>query len=81
LVHRDGRRTIEVRPSVRLRIVYEPSDEGGYTADVPALPGCISEGDTLEEARRHIREAIDLYLEPIEDEPLADGVVVEELAV
>jgi predicted RNase H-like HicB family nuclease len=61
--------------------VYEPSDDGGYTAYVPALPGCISEGDTLEEARRHIREAIDLYLEPIDDEPVAEGVVVEELAV
>jgi predicted RNase H-like HicB family nuclease len=58
---------------VRLKIVYEPSDEGGYTAYVPALPGCISEEDTLEEARRHIREAIDVYLEPIEDEPLAGG--------
>jgi predicted RNase H-like HicB family nuclease len=61
--------------------LYEPSDEGGYTAFVPVLPGCISEGDTLEEARRHIREAIDLHLEPIEDEPVAEGVVVEELAV
>jgi predicted RNase H-like HicB family nuclease len=66
---------------VRLRIVYEPSDDGGYTAHVPALPGCIPEGDTLEEARRLIREAIDLYLEPIEDEPAAEGVVVEELAI
>jgi predicted RNase H-like HicB family nuclease len=59
---------IETRPSVRLKILYEPSDEGGYTAYVPALPGCISECDTLEEARRHIREAIDLYLEPIRSE-------------
>jgi predicted RNase H-like HicB family nuclease len=66
---------------VRLKIVYEPSDDGGYTAYVCALPGCISEGDTLEEARRHIREAIDLYLEPIEDEPVAEGVVVEEVVV
>jgi predicted RNase H-like HicB family nuclease len=66
---------------VRLRIMYEPSDEGGYTAYVPALPGCISEGGTLEDARRNIREAIELYLEPVEDEPLAEGVVVEEVAV
>jgi predicted RNase H-like HicB family nuclease len=66
---------------VRLRIVFEPSEEGGYAAYVPALPGCISEGDTLEEARRNIREAIELYVEPIEDEPVAEGVVVEELAV
>jgi predicted RNase H-like HicB family nuclease len=66
---------------LRLRIVFEPSDEGGYTVHVPELPGCVSEGDTLDEARQNIREAIDLYLEPVEEEPLGEGVVVEELAV
>jgi predicted RNase H-like HicB family nuclease len=66
---------------VRLRIIFEPSDEGGYSVYVPELPGCISEGDTLDEARRNIREAIDLYLEPVEEEPLREGVVIEELAV
>jgi predicted RNase H-like HicB family nuclease len=64
-----------------LRIVYEPSDEGGYTALVPALPGCISEGDTLEEAKSNIREAIALYLEPVEEQSAIEGVVVEEIAV
>ncbi len=51
-----------------LKILYEPSDEGGYTVYVPALPGCISEGDTTEEALKNIREAIELYLEPVEDD-------------
>lgn len=51
-----------------LRVILEPSDEGGYTVFVPALPGCISEGDTEEEALTNIREAIELYLEPIEDD-------------
>ena len=46
----------------------EPSDEGGYTTIVPALPGCISEGDTKEEALVNTREAIELYLDPIEDD-------------
>ena len=41
-----------------LKAVFEASAEGGYTAFVPALPGCISEGDTLEKARQNIREAI-----------------------
>lgn len=45
------------------KIVFEPSDEGGFTALVPELPGCISEGDTLEEAQRNIEEVIALYLE------------------
>ena len=53
---------------MKLRIILEPSVEGGYTVVVPALPGCISEGDTREEALENIREAIALYLEPIEDD-------------
>ena len=53
---------------MRLRNILEPSDEGGYTVIVPALPGCISEGDTREEAMKNIQEAITLYLEPIEDD-------------
>ena len=53
---------------MQLRVVVEPSDEGGFTAYVPALPGCISEGDTREEALANIREAIELYIEPVEDD-------------
>ena len=53
---------------MNIRIVLEPSEEGGYTVYVPSLPGCISEGDTREEAIENIKEAIDLFLEPIEDE-------------
>jgi predicted RNase H-like HicB family nuclease len=53
---------------MNLRIILEPSEEGGYTAVVPALPGCISEGDTRDEALANIREAIALYLEPVEDD-------------
>ena len=40
-----------------------PSDGGGYTAYVEELPGAISEGDTLEEARENLRDAIELLLE------------------
>ena len=49
---------------VTLKVVLESSDEGGFTAYVPALPGCISEGETRDEAMANIREAIELYLEP-----------------
>ena len=52
---------------MNFRVVLEPSEEGGFTAVVPALPGCISEGDTREEALANVREAITLYLEPVED--------------
>ena len=66
-------------PQMRLRVVLERSDDGGFTAYVPALPGCISEGETEEEALANIREAIELYLEPAEDESRlpADARVVE----
>ena len=47
---------------MNVKVVLEPSDEGGYTLHVPALPGCISEGETREKALRNIREAIELYL-------------------
>lgn len=66
---------------MQLRIVFQPSDEGGYTVFVPALPGCISEGDTLQEARDNIREAITLYLEPAEETPLPEHGIVEEILV
>jgi predicted RNase H-like HicB family nuclease len=48
---------------LKLHVVLEPSDEGGFTVFVPSLPGCISEGDSEEEALANIREAIALYLE------------------
>ncbi len=53
---------------MKLRVILEPSVGGGYTVFVPALSGCISEGDSREEALENIREAIALYLEPIEDD-------------
>ena len=48
---------------MRIGVVLEPSDEGGYTVIVPAIPGCVSEGDSREEALTNIREAIGLCLE------------------
>jgi len=48
---------------MELKIVLDEQEEGGYTVYVPALPGCVSEGNTLEEAVRNIREAIELYLD------------------
>lgn len=50
-------------------VVFEEQSKGGYTTLVPSLPGCISEGDTFEEAKKNISDAIKLYLEDME----ADG--------
>ena len=57
---------------MRLKVILEPSDEGGFTVYVPSLPGCISEGNSEKEALANIQEAIELYLEPVEDDWLLD---------
>jgi predicted RNase H-like HicB family nuclease len=67
---------------MRFKVILEESDEGGYTAYVPSLPGCISEGDTKEEALKNIHEAIELYLEPVEDDWILDEKdLVQEIEV
>jgi len=57
---------------MKFQTIFEPSEDGGYTVYVPSLPGCISEGDTYEEALANIREAIELYLEPVDDDFVPD---------
>lgn len=53
---------------MELNIILEKQEEGGYTMYVPSLPGCVSQGETKEEAISNIKEAIALYLEPDENE-------------
>ncbi len=67
---------------MNIKVILEPSEDGGYTAIVPGLPGCISEGDTREEALANIKEAIQLYVEPVEDDLSASvGADIVEIAV
>jgi len=67
---------------MKVKVVLEPSEDGGYTAVVPALPGCISEGDSEEDAMANIQEAIALYLEPVEDDWVAsEQSLVKEVEV
>lgn len=68
----------------RYRIMLEPEEGGGYAVWVPMLPGCVSQGETREEALANIWEAIQCYLEscvkhgePIPEEALVEGVTVE----
>lgn len=68
--------------SVKIQVILEPSEEGGFTVYVPSLPGCISEGDNKEEALANIKEAIALYLETIEDDVLvAPNAQLFEIAI
>jgi predicted RNase H-like HicB family nuclease len=64
---------------MKLKVILELSNDGGYTVYVPSLPGCISEGDTKEKALSNIKEAIELYLEPIEDDytPSLNSEIIE----
>ncbi|MBS3106381.1 type II toxin-antitoxin system HicB family antitoxin [Candidatus Woesearchaeota archaeon] len=48
---------------MKITAILEPQEEGGYTVYIPSLPGCISEGNTKEEALKNIKEAVELYLE------------------
>ncbi len=66
---------------MKLRVILEQSEEGGYTAIAPALPGCISEGDTKENALSNIEGAIKLYLDPVEDDLDSHDAEVVEIAV
>jgi len=65
---------------MKIKVVLEPSEEGGYTAYVPSLPGCISEGEDVREALANISEAIALYLEPTEADLVpSQHALVEEI--
>jgi predicted RNase H-like HicB family nuclease len=66
---------------MKFKVVLEPAEEGGYVVYVPSLPGCISEGDSKEEALTNIKEAIELYLEPSEKLVTGKGAEVAEVAV
>jgi predicted RNase H-like HicB family nuclease len=46
-------------------IIVDPDPEGGFTVTVPALPGCITQGETIEECLAHAEEAIALYIEDL----------------
>lgn len=67
------------------RVILRPEPEGGYTALVPALPGCITYGADVEEAMTMAREAIELYVESLvahgEEVPTEEGTLEYALTV
>lgn len=48
------------------QVILIPDEMGGYTVEVPSLPGCFSEGDTLDEALANIKDAMKLYIESLQ---------------
>jgi predicted RNase H-like HicB family nuclease len=64
-------------------VVLEPVEEGGFSVEVPSLPGCLSFGKTKEEALKNIAEAIALHLDPVADDlkNLKPGSIVEKITL
>ena len=48
---------------MKIRAIIHPAEEGGCRAEVPALPGCITEGDTIQEVMANLKDAIEGWLE------------------
>jgi predicted RNase H-like HicB family nuclease len=69
---------------MRYTVILEQEPDGGYVVSVPALPGCVSQGDTRTEALENIREAIEVYVQdcreagdPVQDEASKEFVDIE----
>ena len=71
--------------TISYRILLKKEPEGGYTATVPSLPGCITYGESIEEATNMVKEAIELYLESLkahnEEIPNDEGTLEYTLTV
>lgn len=68
---------------MKYRVLIEQDEDGVFVAEVPSLPGCISQGETREQAVGNIREAIALYLESLaaHDEPVPPPITEELVEV
>lgn len=52
---------------MKIKAIIHPAEEGGYWAEVPALPGCITEGETMEEVLANLKDAIEGWLDVASD--------------
>jgi predicted RNase H-like HicB family nuclease len=66
---------------MKLRVILEKDEAGYYVAEVPALPGCLSQGKTAEEAIFNVKEAIEGWLEVMESKQQFDPATLVEVAV
>lgn len=68
---------------MKYRVLLEQDEDGMFIAEVPSLPGCISQGETRERAVENIKEAIALYLESLaaHDEPIPPPITEELVEV
>jgi predicted RNase H-like HicB family nuclease len=66
---------------MKLRAFIYKAEEGGYWAKVPAVPGCVSQGETLEEVKANIRDALEGCLTVREEMALQEAQAIEEMEV
>lgn len=66
---------------LKYTVIFEPAEEGGYIVSVPALPGCITEGDTFEEAVEMVKDAMKGYLAVLKKEGLEIPKETEDIVV
>jgi len=68
---------------LKYTVILVPEEEGGYSVEVPALPGCYTQGESRDEAISMAKEAIELYLESCKahSEPIPEETGVESLTV
>ena len=67
---------------MKIKAIIHPAEEGGYWAEVPALPGCITEGDTMEEVMANLKDAIEGWLDVANSHhPIESTDQVVEIAV
>lgn len=66
-------------------VILHPAEEGGYWAEVPVLPGCYSQGETVDETLLHVREAIEVHLAAFAGEgcvaPSEQNLLIKEVEV
>jgi predicted RNase H-like HicB family nuclease len=74
---------MRLEENMKYRVFIEQDEDGVFVAEVPALPGCISQGNTREEALRNIQEAITVYLESLKahNEPIPPSINEEVVEV
>jgi predicted RNase H-like HicB family nuclease len=66
-------------------IIIHPAEEGGFWVEVPTLPGCFSQGESIEDAMRNVREAIYLHIECLKEEnepvPIENDLIISRVQV
>jgi predicted RNase H-like HicB family nuclease len=85
-VRRGRQRPVLESQFMKLKVIIHKAEEGGFWAEAPGFPGCVSEGETLEEVRANIREALEGVLAVMQEQPpeepeYAEGDVVEAVEV